>query len=73
MNADFGSRLDHNSNEMYQMNIRISHIARRQSRLGGFAPLPFPKPADDSSSDGGDDNDEDASGTKYNDEMTPSQ
>ena len=72
MNADFGSRLDHNSNEMYQMNIRISHIARRQSRLGGFAPLPFPKPADDSSSDGGDDN-VDASGSKYDNEMTTSQ
>ena len=40
MRANFGSRLDHISDEMCQMNTRISRIARRQSRLGGFALSP---------------------------------
>ena len=73
MHADFGSRLDHISNEMCQMNTRIDRIARRQSHLGSFAPSPSFEPTDDSSSDGGDDDDEDASSSEYKDEMTSSQ
>ena len=73
MRADFGSHLNHISNEMCQMNTRIGRIARRQSYLGNFAPSPSPELADDSSLDGGDDDDEDASGSKYEDEMTPFQ
>ena len=68
MHADFGSRLDHLSDEMCQMNIRIGRIARHQSCLGGFAPSPSPKPTEDSF-DGGDD----AFGSSNDDEMTTSQ
>ena len=73
MRADFGSRLDHLSDEMCQMNTRIDRIAHRQSRLGGFAPSPSPEYAEESSSlDGGDD-DDDASSSEYDDEMMTSQ
>ena len=71
MRADFGSRLDHLSDEMCQMNTRIDRIAHRQSRLGGFAPSPSPKYAEESSSSG--DDDDDASGSEYDDEMMTSQ
>ena len=53
------------------MNTRFDHIARCQSRLGGFTPSPSPKHAEESSS-GGDD-DDDASGSEYDDEMMTSQ
>ena len=72
MCANFGSRLDHLFNEMCQMNTRIGHIACRQSRLGGFAPSPSPKPAK-SFSDGGDDDDDDASCFETDDKMTAPQ
>ena len=60
MLADFGSRLNHLSDEMCQMNTKIGHIARRQSRFGGFAPSPLPDPVEESF-DGGDDESDDAS------------
>ena len=70
MHADFDSRLDHIFDEMCQMNTRIGCIAHRQSHLGGFAPSPSPEPVKDSS-DGRDD-DDDASGSEYDDVMTAS-
>ena len=73
MHADFGSLLDHLSDEMCQMNTKISHIALRQSWLGGFTPLPSPKPTKESSSSDGRDDDDDASDSKYDDEMMTSQ
>ena len=74
MHVDFGSHLDHLSNEMCQMNIKIGHITCRQSRLGGFAPSSSPEHVEESSSlDGGDDDGDDASGSEYDDEMTNSQ
>ena len=73
MHADFGSHLDHLSDEMCQTNTKIGRMACRQSRLGGFTPSPSPEHAEESSSlDGGDD-DDDASSSKYDDEMTTSQ
>ena len=73
MCADFGSHLDHLSDETCQMNTRIGRIARHQSRLGGFVPLPSSEHAkESSSSDGGDDGDDDASGSEYDDEITTS-
>ena len=79
IHANFGSCLDHLSDEMCQMNTRIGCIAHRHSCLGGFAPSPSLEPAK-SSSDGGDDDDDDeeeedddASFSKTDDEMTPSQ
>ena len=74
MRANFGSRLNHLSDEMCQMNTRISRIARRQSRLSGFVPSPSPKPAKESSSGGDDDDDDDADGSSSSsdDKMTTS-
>ena len=43
------------------MNTGIGRIACRQSRLGGFAHFPSPKPAKEFSLDGGDGDDDDAS------------
>ena len=71
MRADFGSCLDHLSDEMSQMNTKIGRITRHQSRLGGFTPSPSFKPVE-SSSDGGDDDGDDAYCSKTDDKMTPS-
>ena len=58
------------SDELCQVNTRVSRIARRQARIGGFAASPSPSPsleasedenADDGSGDNDDDEDEDAS------------
>ena len=57
--VDFGSRLDHLSDEMCQMNTRIGCIAHHQSCLDGFAPSPSLKPAESASDGGGDDYDDD--------------
>ena len=48
------------------MNTRIGHIARRQSRIGGFAPSLSLELAEESSSNGGDD----ASGSEIDDKLT---
>ena len=68
MRADFGSHLDHLSDEMCQMNTKIGRIACRQSSLGGFAPSPSPDPSEESF-DSGDDESNDASGSVHDDEM----
>ena len=67
MRADFGSYLNHISNETCQMNTRIGRIAHRQSHLSSFAPSPSPKPVEDSF-DGRVDGD-DASISSSDDEM----
>ena len=73
MHANFGSHLDHLSDEMCHMNTKISRIARCQSRLGGFAPSPSIEHVEESSSsDGGDDDDGDAFGSEYDDEIMAS-
>ena len=72
------ARLDTHSTELYQVNIRVGRISRRQAVMGGFAPKASPPPPpmtskaeddddgdDDDTSD--DDNDGDASST---DEMS---
>ena len=71
IHVDFGSHLNHLSNEICQINTRNGHIARCQSCLGGFAPSPLLKPVESSSN--GEDDDDDASSSETNDEMTPSQ
>ena len=74
MCVDFGSHLNHLSNEMCHMNTRIGRIAHHQSRLGGFSLSPSPEPVEESSSDGGDDDDDDgASCSKTGDKMIVSQ
>ena len=63
--------------ELYQMNTRVSRIARQQARLGGFVESPSPSPEasededDDDDSDGVADGDK-ASGSSNDDEMTAS-
>ena len=58
--------LDTLSTELYQVNIRLGRIARRQAAVGGFAPQPTPSPphpvasdsnAEDDDNDDGDDDD----------------
>ena len=55
------ARLDKLSTELYQVNIRIGRIARRQTIMGGFAPeaSPPPPPMASDSEDEDDDNGED--------------
>ena len=75
-----GTRLDTLSTELYQVNVRVGRIARRQVTMGGFAleatfspPPPMASDFEDEDDDGGDaddvldDNDGDASST---DEMS---
>ena len=38
------AHLDTLTTEMYQVNTRVSHIARRQAHLGGFVESPSPPP-----------------------------
>ena len=74
------ARLDTLSTELYQVNVRVGRIARRQATIGGFALQPTPSPphpvatdsdAEDDDDDGDDDetsdDDRDASST---DEMS---
>ena len=58
--------LDTLSTELYQVNVLVGRIARRQAAMGGFAPEPTPSPphpvasdsdAEDDDDDGGDDDD----------------
>ena len=59
------ARLDTLSTELYQVNVRVGRIARRQATMGGFAPKTSPPPPlvasdsdfEDEDNDDGDDND----------------
>ena len=61
------ARLDTLSTELYQVNVRVGRIARRQATMGDFAPEPSPSPPhpvatdsdaeDDDDDDDGDDDD----------------
>ena len=57
------AHLDTLSTELYQVNIRVSRIARRQASMGGFAskasPPPPPPVAFDSEDEDDDDGDDD--------------
>ena len=66
------ARLDTLSTELYQVNVCVGRIARRQATMGGFAPKPTPSPpypvasdsdAEDDDDDDDDDDDGDASST----------
>ena len=58
------ARLDTLSTELYQVNVRVGRIARRQATIGGFAPEPTPSPPHPvvSDSDAEDDDDDDDDG-----------
>ena len=58
------ARLDTLSTELYQVNVRVGRIARRQAIMGGFAPEASPPPppqmafdSEDEDDNDGDDND----------------
>ena len=57
------TRLDTISIELYQVNVRVSRIARRQATIGGFAPEATPSPpppvASDSEDEADDESDDD--------------
>ena len=55
------TRLDTLSTELYQVNVRIGRIARRQATMGGFAAEATPSPPSPVASDSedGDDGDDD--------------
>ena len=57
------ARLDTLSTELYQVNVRVSRVARRQATMGGFAPRATPSPpppmASDSEDEDADDGDDD--------------
>ena len=60
------ARLDTLTTELYQVNTRVGHIAKRQARLGGFVESPSPtleasEEKDDDGDSDDDNDDEDAS------------
>ena len=65
------TRLDTLSTELYQVNVRVGHIARWQATIGGFAneatPSPPPFVASDFDSEDDDDGDDDDA-SKYDDD-----
>ena len=60
------ARMDTLSTELYQVNVHVGHIARRQAAMGIFAPEPTPSPphpvaSNSDAKDDDDGNDDDAS------------
>ena len=53
------ARLDTLSTELYQVNVHVGRIARRQATMGGFAPEPTPSPPPPVASDSEDEDDDD--------------
>ena len=53
------ARLDTLSTELYQVNVCVGHIARRQVSMGGFASEATPSPPSPMASDSKDEDDED--------------
>ena len=56
------AHLDTLSTKLYQVNVRVSHIAQSQATIGGFTPeasLPPPPVASDSEDEDNDDGDDD--------------
>ena len=70
------ARLDTLSTELYQVNVCVGRIARRQASMGGFAPEATPSPpspvasaSEDEDDDDGDDDDADGDASST-DEMS---
>ena len=56
------TRLDTFSTKLYQVNVRVGRIARRQAIMGGFAPEASPPPPPMSSDSDSEDKDDDDDG-----------
>ena len=54
------ARLDIISTKLYQVNIHVGRIARRQASMGGFAPEATPSPPSPVASESEDDDDDDS-------------
>ena len=59
------ARLDTFSMELYQVNVRVGRIARRQASVGGFAPEATPSPPSPVASDSKDDDDDDGDDMQF--------
>ena len=64
--------LDTLSTELYQVNTRVSYIARRQARLGGFVESPSLPPKAFETSEDDDDSNDDDDDNEYGDDSSPS-
>ena len=53
------ARLDTLSTELYQVNVHVGHIARRQASMGGFASKPTFSPLPPVTSDSADEDEDD--------------
>ena len=53
------ARLNTLSTKLYQVNVRVGHIAWRQASMGGFAPKATPSPPSPVASDYEDEDDDD--------------
>ena len=53
------AHLDTLFTELYQVNIRVGRIVRRQATIGGFAPKPTPSPPPPVASNSKDEDDDD--------------
>ena len=62
------ARLDTLSTELYQVNIRVGRIARRQATMGSFAPEPTPSPPPPVASDSKDEDDDDGDDDEASDD-----
>ena len=56
------ARLDTLSTELYQVNVYVDRIARRQATMSGFAPEPTPSPPCPAASDSDVEDDDDDDG-----------
>ena len=54
------AHLDTLSTELYQVNIHVGRIARRQATMGGYAPEASPPPPPPVASESEDDDDDDS-------------
>ena len=64
------AHLDTLSMELYQVNIRVDRIARRQATMGGYAPKASPPPPPLVASESEDDDDDDNGDAGFTDEMS---
>ena len=63
------ARLDTLSTELYQVNVRVGRIVRRQASVGGFAPEATPSPPSPVASDSEDEDDDDGDDDDASDDV----
>ena len=63
------ARLDTLSTKLYQVNVRVGHIARWQASIGGFAPEATPSPPSPVTFDSEDEDDEDGDDDDASDDV----